>query len=244
MLHTLSESHSHSLRWKVFSRAGSSQKCSGSNRIWGERGGQNKDECRGATGSTKKKSGGLVAPWEKERNPNPLTVLQQRQSISYSAGVSLTHTLQFRCDLCGLKSVTQLRGSCSPLCRVVSQQEPVQTLWSWRLHCSSWRWSTRSRAELLLTLQETAQKERWLLKRFEFIHIFFAMYSQLQVQRIEGMTIDEFRYLWTTNQSNAQDKGWDGGVSRPAYQGGFVPEGKQWKGRWQDERRWSKRSEC
>lgn len=92
MLHTLSESHSHSLRWKVFSRAGSSQKCSGSNRIWGERGGQNKDECRGATGSTKKKSGGLVAPWEKERNPNPLTVLQQRQSISYSAGVSLTHT--------------------------------------------------------------------------------------------------------------------------------------------------------
>lgn len=45
------------------------------------------------------------------------------------------------------------------------------------------------------------------------------MYSQLQVQRIEGMTIDEFRYLWTTNQSNAQDKGWDGGVSRPVYRG-------------------------
>lgn len=60
-----------------------------------------------------------------------------------------------------------------------------------------------------------------------YSHFFFAMYSKLQVQRVEGKTVDEFRYLWTTIQSNAQDQGWEGGVSGPEYQGKFVTEGKQ-----------------
>lgn len=70
----------------VLSCAGPSSECSGSDGIWGARGGQDEDECGGAAGEDEEKPRGLIAPREEERNPVPLTFLQQRKPFYYPAG--------------------------------------------------------------------------------------------------------------------------------------------------------------
>lgn len=73
---------------RTVSCAGSSQECSGSDGVRGQRGGKNEDECGGAAGEDEEKPGGFIAPGEEERNSVPLAVLQQRQSFYCAAGES------------------------------------------------------------------------------------------------------------------------------------------------------------
>lgn len=75
----------------LFSCAGPSQECGGSERFWGAGGGQDEDERGGTAGEDQEKPGGLIAPREEEGNPITLAIVQQRQPLYYPAGDVTAH---------------------------------------------------------------------------------------------------------------------------------------------------------